>query len=344
MEALFKKYFWVVKTLGVAIATGLAASAIVTQLGTTFLLDEPGKAAIPRPDDAAEDPDAKPGARPSKSRFPSNPFGAPDPRAGEKQRAADKVLARNIFCPTCVPALPEGTEIGPDGRPVAAGNRAIQPGEIPTQLNLRLVATMVAEPVEYSLATVYDADVHYNGLFKIGDEIREGVTVEGIDMSLLHLKNGAQLEYLEIGTVPKAAPKPTAPTAPKDDKEKPTNPREIPGAADAINCPNENLCIVDRKFVDQILQNPAQLAKQARVVPSQKDGKTQGYKLYGIRRGTLPKLLGLKNGDMITAINGQELTSIDKAMALYTKMRRASRLEVNIVRKGKATTKEIQIQ
>ena len=79
-------------------------------------------------------------------------------------------------------------------------------------------------------------------------------------------------------------------------------------------------------------------------MPSQKDGKTQGYKLYGIRRGTLPKLLGLKNGDMITAINGDELTSIDKAMALYTKLRRASRLEVNIVRKGKSMTKEIQIQ
>lgn len=63
----------------------------------------------------------------------------------------------------------------------------------------------------------------------------------------------------------------------------------------------------------------------------------------GIRRGTLPKLLGLENGDMITEINGQSLTSIDKVMSKYTKLRRASRLEVEIVRRGKSMTKEIQI-
>ena len=106
----------------------------------------------------------------------------------------------------------------------------------------------------------------------------------------------------------------------------------------------ESLSVVERAFVEQLLANPALLAKQARIVPKQKDDEVLGYKLYGIRRGSLPKLLGLKNGDMITAVNGEELKGMDKAMALYTKLRRASNLSISIERKGQTVNKEIQIQ
>ena len=118
----------------------------------------------------------------------------------------------------------------------------------------------------------------------------------------------------------------------------------IDGADDAINCPDENTCVVERAFVEQLMSNPAMLAKQARIVPSQRDGETQGFKFYGIRRGSLPKLLGLKNGDMLTEVNGEEIRSVDKAMSLAMKLRRASNLSVTLVRKGKQITKEIQIQ
>lgn len=352
MEALFKKYFWVVKTLGIAAATGLAASAIATQLGTNFLLDASAQPADEEGDEDDEDGDGEDedgkGKPKSKARnslqFGNNPFNAMNDKKQAKDQAVERVLAFNVFCPSCVPVTEEGEVVDATPGPAMEPGR-IAPGESKTKLNLRLMATLEAEDPQYSFATIYDGDAGITGLFGRGDEIRATVVVEGVDMGLVHIRNGAALEYLEIGTVVQA---PKAPTPAKkddgDDKKKKKNSREIDGASDAINCPNENLCTVDRAFVDQVVSNPAMLAKQARVVPSQKDGKTQGYKLYGIRRGTLPKLLGLKNGDMITAINGEELTSIDKAMALYTKLRRASRLEVNIVRKGKSMTKEIQIQ
>ena len=125
----------------------------------------------------------------------------------------------------------------------------------------------------------------------------------------------------------------------------PLNERMPPALpTDAIHCPSEDLCIVDSAFVDSLLQNPARLAKQARVVPSIKDGQTHGFKLYGIRRGTLPNLLGLKNGDLITGINDTKLTSIDACMSLYAKMKRASELDVHLERKGKPLTKRIEIR
>jgi general secretion pathway protein C len=93
-----------------------------------------------------------------------------------------------------------------------------------------------------------------------------------------------------------------------------------------------------------VLANPASLAKQARVMPSVKDGETRGFKFYGIRPGSLPKLLNIKNGDLVTSVNGTELKSMDGAMSLYTKLRRASNLSITVERKGETINKEITIQ
>jgi len=347
MEALFKKYFWVLKTLGVAAATGLAASAITTQLGTNFLLDVE---AIEADEDEGEDEDededdaSASGKKRSKKKglnFGASPFSAMTEKNDAKARTVGKIMARNVFCPTCVPLVVAGEVPTTSSGPMQAGK--IAPGEIKTTLNLRLMATLEAEDPKYSFATIYDGDAKITGLFGTGDALRAQVVVEGVDQGLVHLRHGGQLEYLEIGSIVEV-PKSTKKDKKKDKKPKKPSKNAIEGAAEAINCPSDNVCIIQRAFVDSLLANPGQLAKQARVVPSQKDGKTAGYKLYGIRRDSLPKLLKLKNGDMITEVNGQSLTSVDKAMSLYTKLRRASQLEVKVVRKGKTITKEIQIQ
>jgi type II secretory pathway component PulC len=79
-------------------------------------------------------------------------------------------------------------------------------------------------------------------------------------------------------------------------------------------------------------------------VPAVRDGETKGYKFYGIRPGSLPKLLGIKNGDLLTSVNGHQLESLDQAMDLYNKLRRASHLSVTIERKGQLVQKEIDIK
>src|SRR5690606_4083027 len=152
-------------------------------------------------------------------------------------------------------------------------------------------------------------------------------------------RNGAQMEYIELGAEPPAGSPTasTAPTMPEPIKDPSANSREIEGAAEAIPCDAEfTSCMVDRSIVEQPLANPAQLTKQARIVPAVRDGETKGYKFYGIRPGSLPKLLGMKNGDLLTSVNGHQLESLDQAMDLYNKLRRASHLSVTIERKGQS--------
>lgn len=348
MEALFKKYFWIVKALGIAASTGLAASAITTQIGSRALFSEEEAAAVEGDTDGDESDDFEEDAKPPKSlKFGNNPFSAATSKVGpEKEKTGEKIQARNIFCPTCVPVEPvsEDGPVADTGAPVGG---SILPGEVRSTLPLQVMATMESTDPELSFATIYDSEKGTAGLYGRGDAIRPSVTVTGVDQGIVHLRNFSQLEYLQMGT---AAPPPTRAKADddkdkdKEKEEKPKNDRIIEGAEEAINCSSEESCTVDRSFVESLMANPAQLAKQARIVPSQKDGETQGYKLYGIRRGTIPKLLGFKNGDMLKAVNGEELTSVDKAMGLYTKLRRASNLSVTIERKGKSITKEITIQ
>ena len=85
------------------------------------------------------------------------------------------------------------------------------------------------------------------------------------------------------------------------------------------------------------------VAKLARVVPAMKDGKPQGFKLYAVRPGSFYARLGLANGDTITAINGFDLTSAEKGLEVYTKLRNATALELDLIRRGKPGKLQITI-
>ncbi|MBC8068891.1 MAG: hypothetical protein IAG13_11205 [Deltaproteobacteria bacterium] len=345
MEALFKRHFWIVKVLGVGAAAGLAASAVITQIGSSALLDVSVEKDSEGGTDGEEDEDELDPEVAFNKRTTTVKVGG---SRGGKERAAQQLRKHNIFCPTCLPPEPEPGSAGAvvqqqfdaDGRPVGP---VVQPGEVRSSLPLRLQATMESSDPELSLATVYDVESNVVGLFGIDDVIRPGVVVTAVDQGMLHIRNNAALEYVELGAVvPEPVAKPVE--APVDEKKEDAkaDDRNLPGAEDAINCPNENLCIVERAFVESLISNPMALAKQARIVPA-KDGEV-GFKFYGIRKGSLPKLLGLKNGDKLVAVNGEEMTGIDQAMGLYTKLRRASNLQVTIERKGASINKEIQIQ
>ncbi len=55
-------------------------------------------------------------------------------------------------------------------------------------------------------------------------------------------------------------------------------------------------------------------SKLGRAVPHRgANGRIDGYRVSGIRRGTLPELMGVKNGDVIHSVNGWPLTTVQQA-------------------------------
>jgi general secretion pathway protein C len=237
---------------------------------------------------------------------------------------------RNMFCSECTPAPTEVANLDPS---------QIQT----TSLPLQLLATMVATKPEDSYATIVNTDNQKQGAYSVGD-IVPGATgkIKEIHYKYLDFENNGHVERLVLAgaTAPVTAPTvAVADPTPDGDKD------DMQSAIDnGIKKIDDNNYEIDKSLVDKVLANPMGVAKGARVVPAVKNGQPDGFKLYAIRPSSVYAKLGLANGDTLQSINGFELTSADKALEVYTKLREATSLEVNVTRRGKPVTLKYQIR
>ncbi len=107
---------------------------------------------------------------------------------------------------------------------------------------------------------------------------------------------------------------------------------------------SDNEYEIERSAIDQILDNQLELTKNVRLVPESKDGKAVGIRLFGIRAGSLPALLGLQNGDLLQSINGFSMASPESALQAYAQLPRASLLDVRLERRGVPLSLSIHIR
>lgn len=117
--------------------------------------------------------------------------------------------------------------------------------------------------------------------------------------------------------------------------------KEIREGIDVVSATERN---VDRGLVDKLMDDPSQLMRRVRVRPYSEDGKITGFRLYRIRRNSLWGRLGLRNGDVVQSINGIDITSADRALAAYTKLRHTDRLTVSVKRRNRHLNLDFNIR
>ena len=298
MQDLIKRYFWVLGAVTVMVCCVFAAKATTHIVEAKYLGD-------------SDHPPRVAAVMPT----PATP--AKQSRSKDGQLLA----TRDIFCSDCTPA------------PVAVNT---DPSAITTtSLPLVLLATNVSQVPEQSYATVVNTSDQRQGSFSLGDPI-PGATgkLKVIHYKYIDFENNGHLERLVLQGASVEPPKTVAVVAPTEgDKD------ELETmATNSIKKIDDTHYEIDKKLVDAVLANPMGAAKGARVVPAVKNGKPDGFKLYAIRPSSVYAMLGLSNGDTLQAINGFELTSADKALEVYTKLREATSLQVNIQRRGKDMT------
>ena len=119
-----------------------------------------------------------------------------------------------------------------------------------------------------------------------------------------------------------------------------------PGAPkeDGVAKVSETEFKIARGEIDNALNNLDKLATQARIVPHFQGGKSVGFRLYAIKPGSLFSKIGLKNGDILQRINGMDINSPEKALEIYTKLRDAKNVTLDMQRRGKPLSVEYNIQ
>ncbi|WP_338270231.1 type II secretion system protein GspC [Corallococcus caeni] len=195
-------------------------------------------------------------------------------------------------------------------------------------LGIRLLGTLVSQDPRWSMASIHELPAGSARSVMLSDAI-QGARVFAIERERILLLVDGRLEYIDgTGSV---APVPV---------------NIQPGAAlgRGIRETGAETYAVPREDVTEALTHLDELMMQARVVPSFRDGRTVGFKLFSIREGSLYSRLGLRNGDVLQRINGLDLDSPDKALEAFHTLRDARRVELQIERGGAPVRKVFDVR
>ena len=118
----------------------------------------------------------------------------------------------------------------------------------------------------------------------------------------------------------------------------PKEPKEPTAYDKAVEKTGDYKYGIDRAMLNEALADLSELGKQARVIPNYRNGRYEGFKLIGVRPGSLYRALGIRSGDIILSINGEPLNSPNRALELYSKLQHETQLVVGIKRRGKTLT------
>lgn len=87
-------------------------------------------------------------------------------------------------------------------------------------------------------------------------------------------------------------------------------------------------------YRDQVKREIGKVLMQAAAVPYYSNGALAGFRLWEIDAGSLYDRAGFKNGDIVTAINGQKLSDVAVTIRLLQSMREEPRADFTFERQG----------
>ena len=115
-------------------------------------------------------------------------------------------------------------------------------------------------------------------------------------------------------------------------------------AAGGENSDEETNFTVAETELTEALSNLPLLLSQARAVPYFRNGQSIGMRLFAIRSGSMYEKLGLKNGDIITAVNDSSLNDPAQALKLFEQLKSERSITVKAERNGEQKVLQYSIR
>lgn len=303
MERVFRKYFWAVNLLFIALVALLAARTVNVFVESTI-------------------------APVSAPRLPSGPraVAAVARTPLDLEKLADMVG---------LPLPPPEPDVQEPSRPVVD----LESEPVKSGLRVRLLGTLLSGLKEWSFASIQDVVTQKAATYMVGMQI-QGAEVLDIERNRVIILNNGRREFIngEAGSGEAVAYTPPVAARPND------APPPSVAMGSGIKAIDDTHYEVPRTEIDRTLSNLNDVAMQARIVPAFKDGVAQGFKLFSIRPDSIYTKIGIQNGDVIKRINGYDLNSPEKALEIYSKLKEASRIDIEVERNGSVLQKTYNVR
>jgi hypothetical protein len=230
---------------------------------------------------------------------------------------AAQLVERNMFCSSCTAS----TVVG------AAPGFVLPPAV--------LIATgLGGEP----RATVHVLASEVAGSWGLGDRIPGLGQVDRIGPTWIDLVDGAgHRGRLSLLGLPETA------AGRGLDPARSESPPAADSLLDRIKKLDEQNYEVERSLVRDLVTG-ATKPGGVRFVPQLDNGEVKGVRVFGVRPGSIPFALGLKNGDTLAAIDGAPLKDLNQLLELYAKLDQLSAVELSGTRAGAPLVRTLRLR
>jgi general secretion pathway protein C len=164
--------------------------------------------------------------------------------------------------------------------------------------------------------------------FRLHDQIPDIGEVADIQRNGILVRQGNQQEFLPLSTGLEGAP----------------TPQMVSTGPTAALAGGQIKKVLDRREVEQALNDLPKLLSQARAAPVLANGAITGFRLDYIAPSSFYEKIGLRYGDILKQVNGVEIKDPGTMLSLFQQLRNESSVKLDILRNNQRTTMMFDIR
>jgi general secretion pathway protein C len=188
-----------------------------------------------------------------------------------------------------------------------------------SQGDLQLLGTAIGSFRE-TFALIQQISTREERVFRLGEKVFDLGPLVAVKKESVEISVGGQRVTLQTPTSVAAGP-----AAPPHAIQPGVLAREVTAGS----------FVIDQRALNAALDNMGQAMTDARLTPSVKEGKVEGFRVTEVRSGGIFNLVGLKNSDVLLRINDFPIDSPEKAIQSLSVLKGQSRIKLDLLRDGR---------
>lgn len=247
--------------------------------------------------------------------------GAPVQTSYSPTQAVEQIRASGLFL---LPAPTEDGMTNATGSGRRGGSGPVVRASLGLAGKLRLIGVVLGDE-RGVFAVIEDLASKQQSLYHLHESVLDLGEVSEIRRNGVMIRQGNVEELLELAH---AEAPPTA--------VDPTGSTPSPAKPSISSSPLRK--VVDRREVEQAMNDLPKLLSQARAVPNMANGAVNGYRLDYIAPASFYEKIGVQKGDVLQSVNGVDIRDPSTMLSLLQQLKNEQIVKLDVVRNNQRST------